>query len=211
MNIIDRLDFAKSICQGMRVLDIGGALMPGTDMNHPFARKYKEIEKTAKEYRVIDCQEIPNVVHYVIDFNKKESAESLKQIIDDYKPDIILCMEFLEHVNYHTEVMDELAYAIETYGTAVFISLPNNGNWINNILNWHKYHIMAFFKNVAKRFICQSSLGKFEVQQIPCIGQYYWWWRIFYVCSFFQPMSWGFLFQKKGIRVLNAVWPVVNN
>ncbi len=207
---MDRLDFARDISSGMRVLDIGGGLMPGSDEHHPFVVKYRKIRAVAKQYRAVDCQKKPDV-DYVIDFNERGSGDKLGFIIDEYKPDVILCMETLEHVNCHNDIMRELAGAVRKFGTVVFITIPNNGNWLLNLVKkWRSYHILAFFEDIARNFIRQSDLGKFDVWQIPCIGNYYWWWRLFYAASFFQPMSWGFFVQRPGMSIISVPWKKIS-
>lgn len=192
MATIDRLQLARLLAQGKRVLDIGGQKMEGCDPNSPFARVYALIEEAASEYRIADYQAAPTV-DYVIDFNKPESIEQIREAIDQYKPDIILCMEVLEHVNYHYELMNELARSIETNHSAVFITVPNNSNWVFNALGWNWDHSLAFLRDVAYRFVSRSNLGKHAIISLPCMQKYIWYWPVVYLLSFFQPFSWGFL------------------
>ena len=106
-------------------------------------------------------------------------------------------METLEHVNYHFEIMNVFAEAISKYETVVFISLPNNANWILNALGWNFDHSIAFFRDIAKRFVMRSNLGMHDVTYSGCMQKYVWHWWIVYILSFFQPFNLGFTIQHK--------------
>ena len=170
---VDRLDLAAKLSQAARVLDIGGQKMPDCDPKSPFAAKYAQIERAAKEYRVVDCQREPSV-DYVIDFNKPESITQIRNVIDEFNPEVILCMETLEHINYHYELMNEMARSQRLYHSVVFITVPNNGNWVFNALGWNHDHSIAFFRNIAYRFVIRSDLAQGEVLVIPCMQKYLW-------------------------------------
>jgi hypothetical protein len=101
-------------------------------------------------------------------------------------------METLEHLNLHFECMNQLAHAVSAYGAEVFITVPNNGNWIFNALGWNHDHCVAFFRDIAMRFVSRSNLGRHEVTEIPCMQKYLWYWPLVYAASFFQPMNLGF-------------------
>src|SRR5690606_34164518 len=133
MKTIDRIDFATKLARGARVLDIGGQKMESCDPDSPFAKQYAGIEKAAKEYLIVDYQRQPTV-DFVIDFNRAESIGEVRKAIDGVKPEVILCMETLEHINYHYELMNEMARSVELYNSVVFITIPNNGNWVFNAL-----------------------------------------------------------------------------
>lgn len=75
-----------------------------------------------------------------------------------------------------------------------WISLPNNGSWIVNAQkSWWHDHSVAFFRDIAWRFVTRSDLGSHEVRIAPCMGHHVRWWPLVYAAAFFQPMSWGFL------------------
>jgi len=188
---IDRLRFAADLASGHRVLDIGGQKMPNCDPKSAFAREYAKIQASAADYRIVDYQDTP-LVDYRLDFNQQGCAEKLRSIIDDYKPNVILCMETLEHVNYHFEAMNAMAHAVEKYEASVFITVPNNGNWVFNALGWNRDHSIAFFRDIAERFVGRSDLGRFDVKTYGCMQTYVTGWWIVYAMSFFQPFSWGF-------------------
>lgn len=195
--MISRLGLARDICRNMFVLDIGGRKMPGCDKKFPkFARAYQAIRDYSKEYRIVDVQNDPEV-DYSIDLNNKTGVNRLNEVLNDYKPDVILCMETLEHINYHHEVMNVFASAIDKYASVCLLTLPNNSNWIVNHIIGIDDHSIAFFRNVAQRFVQRSDLGRFEVIMFPCTGMYLWYWPIAYVLSGFQPTSWGFLIGPK--------------
>jgi len=93
--------------------------------------------------------------------------------------------------------MNEMAFAVQEFGTEVFITIPNNANWILNILGWNHDHVVAFFRDIATRFVMRSDLGRQRVQLVPCFQKYLWYWRIAYALTGFQPFSWGFLIQPQ--------------
>ena len=189
---IDRLKFAKEISTGRRVLDIGGQKMENCDPDSPFAKVYGEIEQVASEYMIVDYQRQP-AVDFVIDFNQPKSIQEIRETIDQTRPEIILCMETLEHINYHFELMNELARAVDLYKCCVFITVPNNGNWVFNAMGWNRDHSTAFFRDIAYRFAGRSDLGNHHLLMSPCMQKYLWYWKFVYVLSLFQPFSWGVL------------------
>ncbi len=193
--LIDRIRYARKLCAGRRVLDIGGQKMPNCQASSPFAIEYSRISRAAQTYRIVDCQNKPEV-DYVLDLNRPTSLPDLRRILQDYRPEVILCMEILEHINCHFEVMELLAEAIDTMNTTVFITVPNNRNWIFNALGWNADHCVAFFREIAWRFVTRSSLGAHQVHMYACMQQYVWYWRIAYLLSFAQPFSWGFVIRK---------------
>lgn len=139
----------------------------------------------------MDYQRQPTV-DWVVDFNKADSIPEIRRIIAEFRPETILCMELLEHVNYHYELMNELARGIELFNAQVFITIPNNGNWLFNALGWNHDHSVAFFRDVAARFIMRSDLGKHDVTMYPCVGQYLPYWRLAFIAGCFKPWNWGF-------------------
>lgn len=196
MTTVDRIDLACRLSLGARVLDIGGQKMANCDPESPFAIRYADIERSAAEYRIVDYQRQPSV-DYIIDFNRQDSIPLIRKVIDDYKPDVILCMETLEHINYHYELMNEMARSIESNGSKVFITVPNNRKWVFNALGWNSDHSIAFFRDIAYRFVTRSDLGKYTVLVAPCMQKYLWYWPIVYVLSLLEPFSWGFLVTPK--------------
>lgn len=196
---IDRIQFAISLSQNKRVLDIGGQKMENCDPDSPFAAIYAQIEKAAAEYRIMDCQTKPDV-DYVLDLNTQEAIPQLDRVLDDYQPEVVLCMETLEHVNYHFEVLNALARAVQKHRASVFITVPNNGNWLFNALGWNADHSVAFFADIAYRFVTRSDLGRHRVLAAPCMQHYLWYWRIAHALAFFQPMNLGFLILPAGTQ-----------
>lgn len=199
MQIIDRITYASSLAAGKRVLDIGGQKMSYTDPDSAFSRQYARISEGASEYRVVDVQDVPGV-DYVLDLNKPACVATLRDVIADYRPEVILCMETLEHLNCHFEVMNVIAEAIERDRSTAFITLPNNGNWVINALGWNHDHCIAFFRDIADRFVSRSELGAHEVENYACIQKYLWYWWVVHILAFGQPLSWGFTIRPKEIR-----------
>jgi hypothetical protein len=205
---VDRLEFAATVSRGKRVLDIGGhkytavthtsihriAMNIGGGRIPPFVRAYGKIQDGAKEYRIVDVQHT-EATDYVVDFNCRESVVKLRQIMESYNPEVILCMETLEHINYHCEVMNEIARAIKEWGAEAYITLPNNRNWVLDALGWNADHILAFFKGTSWRFVARSELGRCQVTMHACMQKYLWYWWIVYLVSGCQPFSWGFLIK----------------
>ena len=102
-------------------------------------------------------------------------------------------MEILEHLNHPHAIMNILAmYLRKGDDREVFITIPNNGNWILNALGWNQDHNVSFFKGTATRFVERSDLGGFSIVMLPCMQKYKWYWWIIYLLSFGQPFNWGF-------------------
>lgn len=199
MKTVDRIKFAQKLASGRKVLDIGGQKMADCDPNSPFAKQYSGIELAASEYRIVDYQKQPTV-DYLIDFNKPESIAEIRQVLSDYRPEVIFCMETLEHINYHFELMNAMAESVERDGSIVFITIPNNGNWVFNALGWNHDHSIGFFRDIACRFVVRAELGRHEVLIAPCMQKYLWYWPFVYALSFFQPFSWGFLILPRSYQ-----------
>lgn len=208
MLTVDRIRFAETLARGAKVLDIGGQKMANCDPTSPFAQQYARIEQAAADYRIVDYQRQPTV-DYCIDFNKRESIAQIDLVINDFRPSVILCMETLEHINYHHELMNSMAGAVASCGSLVFITVPNNGNWVFNALGWNHDHSIGFFRDIALRFVTRSDLGKHEVLIAPCMQKYLWYWRIAYALAFLQPFSWGFLIAPQGYQPAPETSPVV--
>ncbi len=208
MLTIDRLDLAWRLAKSMKVLDIGGQKMADCNPRSPFAIRYADIERSASAYRVVDYQQRPSV-DYIIDFNKADSIALIRKVLDDYRPEVILCMETLEHINYHFELMNEMARCVDLYDSSVFITLPNNGNWLFNALRWNHDHSIAFFKNIAYRFITRSDLGLHRVIVAPCTQKYLWYWWLAHLLSLLQPFSWGFLITPGNFVPDEEMEPIV--
>lgn len=168
----------------------------GIGRHSKFAALYDAIHSNAKEIQIVDYHTVPDL-RYRIDLNQKDSISKLRVAIDTFKPEVILCMETLEHVNYHFEAMNEMARAVELYGSTVFITIPNNGNWFLNALGWNADHSIGFFKDIAYRFVTRSDLGKHKVKMFGCFQQYFWFWRVIYWATGCQPFSWAFLITPK--------------
>jgi len=188
---VDRLAHAEGLCRSRRVLDIGGSKMPSCDSGSCFAQVYDRLRQAAAEYRVVDIQDTEGV-DYVLDLNQAAAVIELARVIKAFRPDVILCMETLEHVNCHYEVMNALAEAVEKQGAVVFITLPNNRNWFLNAMGWNHDHCVAFFRDIADRFVSRSNLGCHAIERHSCMQKYLWYWWIVYLLAFGQPLSWGF-------------------
>ena len=190
--LIDRFAHAAKLAHGRRVLDIGGQHPRNHDITHPFGVSYRKIADASSAYEVFDRDSKPGV-KYVGDLNQKEGRERLAAALRDYKPETIFCMEILEHLNYPCEIMDLLSdYLLSNKDATLFLTIPNNGSWVLNALNWHTDHNVAFFKSIASRFVGRSGLGRCSIIMRPCMQRYKWYWWIIYLASFCQPFNWGF-------------------
>jgi hypothetical protein len=190
--LIDRLVYAADVARGKSVLDIGGQHPMNHDLSHPFGVSYRRIADGATAYEVFDRDRKPGV-KFNGDLNTAEGRALLAAALAEYRPQVVLCMEILEHLNYPCEIMDTLAdYVQRERGAEVFITLPNNGNWILNALNWHHDHNIALFKTVAMRFVGRSRLGRCAITMYPCAQRYRWYWWLIYVLAFGQPINWAF-------------------
>jgi len=204
MKTIDRLQHATALSRGRRVLDIGGQKMENCDPRSPFAREYRRISESAAEYRIVDYQRVAGV-DYVIDLNRSDGLEQLRATLREYRPEVVLCMETLEHLNRHFECMNILAEAVEDLGCTVFITVPNNGNWVFNALGWNADHVVGFLRGIADRFVKRSDLGKHEVEAHACVQRYLWYWWVVHLASFCQPLNWGFTIRPRSGQPKEAV------
>jgi hypothetical protein len=190
--LIDRLQFAADLSAGKAVLDIGGQHPMNHEVTHPFSLSYRKIVQRAASYSIFDRDPKPGVT-YVGDLNTPQGRQLLSAALTECRPRVVLCMEILEHLSYPCEVMGILAdYLRREPGICLFITLPNNGNWVINAMNWHGDHIVAFFKTVAMRFIERSPLGSANIVMRPRMQQYQWYWWLIYLAAFGQPINWGF-------------------
>ncbi|MDA0576808.1 MAG: hypothetical protein O3B24_01785 [Verrucomicrobia bacterium] len=224
MATIDRLAYAAELCRGKRVLDVGGwgmttsttstGLLTETlqtlhrvaepraqaDQNgpakSPFLAALARIRDGAAEHCIMDAHQDPGVA-YQIDLNQSGCVEKVRAAIEEYRPEVILCMETLEHVNYHFEIMNEFSRAVSRHGAVVYITLPNNGNWVLNALGWNYDHSVAFFRDIAHRFVTRSDLGQHAVVMHGCMQKYLWYWWLVYLLAFAQPLSWGFTIRRR--------------
>lgn len=189
--LIDRLKFAAELSRNKRVLDIGGQHPFDHDPAHKFCVAYKKISEESAEYEILD-KENKEGVKYVTDLDSREGRELLAEILRDYRPDVLLCMEVFEHMKYPCEVMDIIGQWLIDSDAVFFMTLPNNGSWVLNALNWHCDHNVAFFKTIAQRFVIRSRLGKCDIEMYPCMQTYHWYWLIAYIAALYQPFNWGF-------------------
>lgn len=190
--LVDRFEYAAQLCRGKKVLDIGGQHPLNHDPHHPFGLSYRQIAQNASKYECFDRDSKPNV-KFAGDLNTQEGRDYLANVLKEYQPQVVLCMEILEHLNHPHAVMNILAgYLGQGKGIDLFITIPNNGNWILDALNWHQDHNAAFFKSIAMRFVGRSDLGAFPIVMRPCMQKYKWYWWIIYLLAFRQPFNWGF-------------------
>ncbi len=192
----DRIEVAIELCRGKRVLDIGGSRME-PDATHPFDKAYRQIEAVSKEYKIADANPQADEV---VDLNTRCGVLDLAQCMAIYRPDVILCMETLEHINRAGEVKDFIASHVQR-GAVALISLPNNQSWIVNVLSivlkWWKYHLMAFTRTTARNFITASELRHCQIEEFDAIGKYQWFWPLLYLAAGCQGFSFGYIIRKR--------------
>ena len=158
----------------------------GDPSKSKFARELHKVGELAREYAVLDGYSAPHV-KYVVDMNYADAPSLIRAALEDFKPDLIICMETLEHVNYHHEIMKTM----DAYGCEVFITIPNNGNWIFNRLGWNYDHCVSFLPETGLNFV-KRAFAKRDISYIPCFQQWAWYWRAIYLAGFCQPFSLGF-------------------
>ena len=195
MELICRHRYAHALCHGERVLDIGGALMPlKTDTTSAYAQMYRQVRRDSASYKVVDNHD----ADYPVDLNSPYCGSVLCWAILDFQPEVILCMETLEHVRQHLCVLEQCAWAIAHLGCDVFITLPSVTNWIPHVAGWHDHHLFAFTGGMARRFVQASSLGKLPMREYACFGRWRWWWWAAYAATGFQPLSYAFHIVPEG-------------
>jgi hypothetical protein len=196
MKTVDRIGFAARLAEGRRVLDIGGEKLDGQPHPGAFDRAYDRIARAAREYRVANNDGEAGHVDYRLDLSTPEGVRGLRKAIARYRPEVILCMDTLEHVNYHFECMNAMARAVGEWGATVFITVPNNGHWVFNALGWNDDHCVAFRDGIADRFVTRSDLGRHKVTRVPCMHRYAWRWWLVHLAGLFRPFDLGYLVER---------------
>ena len=187
-----RHEIAAEMCKGKRVMDIGGSLMPDTSADSPFARMYTHRRLQAAAYHNID---VHGEREETIDFNCFGCGRTLRKAMSVFQPQVILCMEFLEHVHYHAEVMDAMAWWMRKRKSEVraLITLPAGDNWVTHQAGWHLDHLFAFTKGMAERFIRRSPLKEFPIHTFDSVGKWHKAAIPVWVLAGFRPISYGFV------------------
>lgn len=192
MMLVDRLSFAKQLCSGKKVVDVGGSRM-NPEERDLFAKTYLEIQMCASEYLVIDRHPTADVVmdlNYPVDLSKHlDQAE------------VVLCMETLEHLRNPGLVCDALRSAA-TRGAEVYVTIPRAsafcmylekygfGNW------WGKcHHLYSFPDYHADVFISDNFTGC-NIKKQACLGKYNKLWPLVQLATFGRGLSHGFLITK---------------
>lgn len=197
--LVDRFQYAASLTKGKRTLDIGGYMPAKQGVTIPLFNAYRGIYEGASQYECFDRDEFQEVEKRR-DLNTTNGLAALRDVLAEYKPEVILCMEILEHLNYPCVVMDAIAeYLRKNPKAEAFITIPNNANWVLNARGWDTDHNVSFFKGTATRFVTRSDLGKFNIVMRPCMQTYKWYWRLIYLASFRQPINWGFHILPGGV------------
>lgn len=193
--VVDRLQFATELARGKRVLDIGGKWPFDQTPENPFRKAYEPIAQSAAQYEILDW----NGGKYVADLSTRSGLATLSDSLKEYKPDVVLCMETLEHLKYPFEMLDIISEWLLASGGTFFMTLPNNGNWLVNALGWHVVdHNFSFFRSTAMNLVRKSALGNQRVEMYACMQKYLWYWWLFYLFSFCQPIVWGFKVTASG-------------
>jgi hypothetical protein len=189
MRVVDRLRFAAELSRGKRVLDIGGKWPFDQPPGNPFRKAYEPIAQAASQYEILDW----NGGKYIADLSTRSGLASLADALRDYRPEVVLCMETLEHLKYPFELLDITSTWLLTGGECLFLTVPNNGNWVLNALGWHVTdHNFAFFGSTAMNMVRKSALGQCQIEMYACMQKYLWYWWLVYLIALGQPISWGF-------------------
>jgi hypothetical protein len=188
--MIDRLEMASRLAQGKRVLDIGGVGMGGDkkSVGVPFAgdgyvRGLRSVEQNASAYRTVDIDPRANDV---IDLSSETGPSQLGAVINQFKPELIVCMETLEHLCNASEVLRVMG----TTGCEIWITLPNNRNPLLDWLGWNYDHCFRFCPDTATRFVQRVLPGR-TVRAYDCFQKYLWYWPLAYAAGGFRGMNVG--------------------
>ena len=205
----DRLMFARDLVAGRRVLDIGGSGMKsdytgkvrrlGLFSKKPphlmkFGLPYQSFRDSASEYKALD---ISSDAHYQADLNSKLGLITLEEALKSYKPNTITAMEVFEHVTNISNCLAVIADYMHESDAELFITLPNNANWIFNAMGFNHDHVYAFFPDIADRMIHRSPLAEWSIERVMFHPRYMWWWRAMYLASGCQPSSIGFVVNRR--------------
>lgn len=179
--MIDRLEYAKRLCAGKRVVDIGGARMT-PDGDSLFDREYKKLRSVAGEYTLVDKWGGADVV---IDFDT--DAITLPPC------DVVLCMEVLEHLRNPGHV----CRAIAETGAEVFITVSRATGFMRYIeanglgRYWGKCeHLYSFPRHHLDVFL-RHNFPERTRTVFPCLCRYSKLWPLVWLATLGRGLSWG--------------------
>jgi hypothetical protein len=186
----DRLDVARRISTGKRVVDIGGSRMNPTDTS-PFDMAYRQIQAGAREYTIVDRDSSADIVCDLSDPN------TLRGLVLP-ACDVVLCMETLEHLRNPGMVCDLIAAKVREGATA-YVTLPRSSLFYRHleahgmVLWWEKcHHLYAFHRHHLNVFIGDNFAG-LTCKVHACLGKYDWKWPLVWAATFGRGLSWGVL------------------
>ena len=199
MQHVDRHVMARELSRGRRVLDIGGVGMGSkqesrwspvrSHAQRACGREYNKIREAASRYETLDYR--PGA-DWECDLN---NPGELPKILRSCEPDVIICMECLEHLAYPGMVVQAIGEAVQR-GSVAWFTVPNPWHWVWWVLGWHYDHTLLFTREMGLRFFSRVS-SDFRVTYYQCTQRYVPYWWIIYLAGFLQPENHGFLLQKK--------------
>ncbi len=194
--LIDRIGVAQCLAAGRRVLDIGGE-GPILDNVAPLlAREYRLLREVCHEYKCLDIKGKPD---YQADLNTESGMLTLALALDNYRPEVVLAMEVLEHLQRPDKVVSLIASAVQNGATA-WITVPNAGNWIvQKVLYDPKHdtpHLWEWDTNELSA-LCVMDGSRCRVQSFKCLGFYDPRWPLALLGACGKPTSWGYLLSRR--------------
>lgn len=190
--MIDRLNFAKAMCAGKRVVDIGGSRMQ-PDARSKFDLEYLKIQQSASSYTVVDLHDSADVV---VDLNNPNNLDDVLS-----GADVILCMETLEHLRNPGLVCDAIRCAVNK-GALAYITLPKSSafyryierNGLGNF--WGKCSHLYSFPDYHAEVFMRHNFNGCKISKQSCLSTYSLLWPLVYLATFGAGLSHGFLVEK---------------
>jgi len=186
LRLIDRIDFARDLCRGRRVLDIGGARMNPGGASH-FDNRYRSIGAAAASYVIADRHESADIQ---VDLDAPGSIDRLHSALPI---DVILCMETLEHLRNPGRVCAFIANFVERTGGEAFVTIPRS-SWFVRALEsrrWKTSHLYSFHDYHAGVFM-NLNFNCVLSRWFKCISLHHPAWRLVYAATGFRGLSYGF-------------------
>jgi len=195
--MVDRIQYAKKLAAGKRVVDIG-ACATGVQAMPAFFRALSKISSCCKSHVCVDSDPKADVILELDapDLSPLEAALA--------GCEIVLCMEVLEHLRNPGRVCDAIAAAVRRGATA-FVTIPRAssaqlflesrgfGPWWTRSTG-HLYSFGAFH---ADNFMRKNFPG-LRVTRFRCLGQYCRIWPLLWLATLGRGISHGFLIERSG-------------
>jgi len=190
---LDRLDVARQLAKGNRVIDIGGSRMNpgGTSL---FDVSYRKIEDAASSYLVVDRDQSADVV---CDLSDVDQVRGLTLPAAD----LVLCMETLEHLRNPGVVCDLIADQVRSGATA-YVTLPRQSLFYRHLERhglgraWSKcHHLYGFHRHHVDAFVADNFPGV-DLSIHACLCKYDWRWPFVWFATWWRGLSWGIVLRR---------------